>query len=222
MNIFKKLIFATLLLVGSKTSFGQEISIRGGINLSQMLLTIDGEEAIANPRLIPGFLLGPVVEFQINNIISIESGLNYTTKGLKYIIDQTIEWKSLARMNIAYLDIPLSIKASLPFRDIIIFGKGGGYIAEVLFGDILTKQDINGVYGTWQKIVWGNQDDAFRRFDYGLSLGFGLKYKCIQLGCNYGIGLANIAGANRMHFKAHNRCAEFYFSYFLWKNGTKN
>jgi len=99
---------------------------------------------------------------------------------------------------------------------------GGGYVAQGLFGNILTKDDINANEREWQKVEWGDQENSLRRFDFGLNFGIGMKYKYLQFGICYENGLANIAGSDRSISKVHNRVAEFYLSHTLWnKSKTK-
>ena len=223
MNALKKLIFSVLLLSGSYSCFAQEISIRGGLNLSQMQIKWDGRVANEDAKLNPGFQIGPVIDFPINNLLSFETGLLYSTKGMKEIGNRTVDTKSLLRLNIAYLDVPLTLKISFPFRQVTFLANGGGYFAQGLFGNILSKENMNDSDGVWQKVEWGDQVNSFRRFDFGLNFGIGMKYKVIQLGICYENGIANLAGYDRSKNKVHNRAAEFYLSYILWnKSKTKH
>lgn len=224
MKVLTNLIFAALLMmVGSNICYAQEVSIRGGLNLSQMLIKLDGQQTQEDSKLNPGFHIGPVIDFQINSLFSFETGLLYSTKGYKELSNLTIDTNSSTRINIAYLDVPLTIKTSLQIKKVLLFANGGGYIASGLFGDILSKEDVDGIYGSWQKIVWGDQDGSFQRLDYGVDIGLGVKYKAMQFGICYEYGIANIAGYNRSETKAHNRVTELYLSYALWnKSNTKN
>lgn len=85
MNVFKKSLFWLLLFVGSYSCFAQEISIRGGLNLSKMQIKWDEGDGVQSTRIKPGLQLGPIIEFPVNNLLSFESGLLYSTKGFKYI-----------------------------------------------------------------------------------------------------------------------------------------
>lgn len=216
MNVFKKLIFSALLFAVSYSCFAQEISIRGGFNLSQMLIQWDGEDIQKNPKLLPGFQAGPVINFPINNHLSFETGLLYSTKGIKEIGSYTVDQKTLLRLNIAYMEVPLTVQISFPLKHARLFANGGGYFAQGLFGNILSKENINDSNGVREKVEWGDQENSFQRFDFGLNFGLGMKYKAVQFGICYENGIANISGYDRSKSKVHNRVAEFYISYILW------
>ena len=218
MNVLKKIIFAVLFLTGSYICSAQEISIRGGFNLSQMRIKLGENIVSKNTSLMPGFQVGPIVAFPLNSALSLESGLLYSTKGYKEIGDRTIDQKSLYRINIAYLDIPLGLRFSHQFRKTTFLINGGGYVAQALFGNILSKEDRNGTEHIREKVNWGSQEGSFRRLDYGLNLGLGMKFNSVLFGISYEHGIANIAGNDRNTTKARNRCLGFYLSYLLWNN----
>ena len=223
MNILKKIIFSTFLLVGSYICSAQEISLRGGLNLSQMLIQWDGAVITKNAKLMPGFQIGPVINFSIDNDLSFETGLLYLTKGIKEIGHLTVDQKTLFRLNLAYMEVPLTMKISFPFRQVRLFANGGCYFAQGLFGNILTKEDFNDSKEERTKVEWGNQENSFQRFDFGLNFGLGMKYKALQFGICYENGIANISGYDRSKSKVNNRAAEFYLSYVLWnKSKTKH
>jgi len=222
MKILTNIIVAALLLVGSNVCSAQEISIRGGFNLSKMLEKLDGNIITDDPKLNPGFQVGSIVDMSINKLLSIETGIMYSTKGLKRVGEPRSDMRYEWRMNIAYIDIPIVAKVSFPIKKMSIFGYGGGYIAQGLYGDIIDKEDIHASVGTWQKVIWGNSGEALNRLDYGLTLGVGLKYRGIQYGFCYETGLANLAASDVPEAKICNRVATFYLSYTLWKNKTLN
>ncbi len=222
MKVLTNLIFAALLLVGSNVCFSQEISVRGGLNLSQMLEKLDGRVITDDPKLNPGYQIGSVIDLPINKLFSIETGFIYSTKGLKRVGEPRSDMRYEWRMNIAYLDIPIVAKVSFPIKKVTIFGYGGGYIAQGLYGDIIDKEDIDASFGTWQKVIWGNTGEALNRLDYGLNLGVGVKHRDVQYGISYEMGLANLAASDVPEAKICNRVATIYLSYALWKNKTLN
>lgn len=215
MNVFKKLIFSALFFAGSYSCFAQEISIRGGLNLSQMPTKWDGKVTDRNSEQKSGYHIGPIINFPIKNLWSFETGLLYTTKGLRET-QANNKTKSLIKANINYIEIPLMLKASFPFRNTTIFGSAGGYIASGLFGSILSMEDINGTNGSWQKIVWGDESDALKRLDYGLSFGIGIKSKAIQYGICYEMGMSDLVIPDPSLSKTYNRTLQLYVSYDLW------
>lgn len=217
MNAFKKIIFSTLLLAVSYICSAQEISIRGGLNLSQMPTKWDGKVTDKNSELKSGYHIGPVIDFHINNLFSCETGMLYTTKGLRETSSQTINsTRSLMKINITYVEIPFSLKASFPFRNITFFGSSGGYIASGLFGHVLSMEDINGTNSSWEKINWGDKGDALKRLDYGLIFGIGMKIKAIQLGICHEMGMSDLVIADPASSRTYNKTFELYVSYNIW------
>lgn len=114
--------------------------------------------------------------------------------------------------------VPVGIKASLPFRNVIISGLGGGYIASGLIGDLLFLEDINDNHGDWLKIEWGDQDEELNRLDYGLNFGISIKYKNAQFGAYYELGLADIVVHDPPTRKNLNRSLQLCVTYNLWRN----
>ncbi|MDP3432896.1 MAG: porin family protein [Bacteroidota bacterium] len=217
MSILKNLIFIALLFAGSYNCFAQEISIRGGFNLSQMAEKVDGLIVSDDPKLNPGFNFGPVIDFPVYKLFSFETGLLYSTKGLfrKGIYgngESTYSW----RLNVAYLEAPVTFKASLPIRNFELFGTAGGYIASGLFGSLLERVDISNNTGIWHKIDWEGEGISMKQFDYGLNFGIGAKFKYVDIGICYQIGAANLAKFDK-EGSLYNRNIEIYLTYNLWK-----
>jgi hypothetical protein len=223
MNKLKKIVFSILLLVGNYVCSAQEISIRGGLNLSKAPIDLGETPTHGDSKFFPGLHVGPTIDFGINSLLSFETGLLYSTKGNKELHNRTVDTISSLTMSITYLDIPFNLKINYPFKNVILFANGGGYMAYGMFGHFLSLVDVDGIHGYWQKIVWGDQEGSFRRLDYGVNIGLGVKYKAMQFGICYENGIANIAGYNRSETKAHNRVTELFLSYVLWnKSKTKH
>jgi hypothetical protein len=218
MNVLKKIICSALLFAGSYICFSQDVSIRGGLNLSQMAEKVDGLIVSDDPRLNPGINFGPVIDFPVYKLVSFETGLLYSTKGLfrKGIYgngESTYSW----RLNVAYLEAPITFKASLPIQNFELFGTAGGYIAYGIFGSLLERFDISNNTGIWHKIDWGGDAILMKQFDYGLSFGIGAKFKYADLGICYQIGTVNLAKFDK-EGSLNNRNIEIYVTYNLWKN----
>ncbi len=216
MNVTKKIIISLILLAVFFVSAAQEISIRGGLNLSQMLEKLDGQLITDDPKLKSGFSFGPTVGFPINKFLSFETGILYSSKGLyrkgTYGPNEPIySWL----LNIAYLETPLSIKAKLHIKNFEIFGTAGGYFASGLYGSLIEREDISNKQGTWYKVKWDGEGISINRIDYGLDLGIGAKLKTFELGICYQIGIANLTNTDSK-VSGYNRNIEVYFKYQLW------
>jgi hypothetical protein len=221
MNVLKKVIFALILLGGSNICFAQEISIRGGFNLSQMQDKFNGEIVSDNPKLKPGFSIGPVIGLPIYSFLSLETGLIYSTKGLlNKGLRGPNETKYSWSLNVAYLEVPFQLRASLPLKKLSIFGTAGAYIASGLFGSVLERENIANNLGVWHKVDWNGEGVSIKRFDYGLDFGFGAKLKYAEVGICYQIGVANLTQFETLS-SLHNRYLELYLTYNLWKKNRK-
>lgn len=223
MNIFKKIVFvATLLIVVSNISSAQELGIRGGFNLSQINFkagsTVVHKE---DTKLNPGFNVGPILEFQLKNLFSIETGILFTSKGFKQSGYSRLIENYVYKINIFYSEVPVSLKVSYPIGKTEIFGMAGGYAACALYGYYFGSGYVNSVKETSKTdIRWGNSENTMKRLDYGLKFGAGLKIRNCQLGASYGLGLKDIS--NDETFKYRNRVLEFYVAYKIKSFTSKN
>ena len=222
MNVLKKLIFSALIFAGSYSCFAQEISIRGGFNLSQFIYSTD--DLVVRKEgttLKPGFNFGPIVNFPIDNNWSLETGILFISKGLKLSGNIMGDKDYLRIKNLYYLELPVLIKATIPIKKAKILAIAGIYAGNALYGFSLAEGTENSVsYRLKDKIQFGNEPNEYDRFDYGLKFGFGTKIKRYQIGALYSVGLKNFA--NDDIFLMRNRVLEFYLQYQLKKSNLRN
>lgn len=215
MNILKKIIFAALLLLGGKSiCFAQEISIRGGFNLSQFRYTY-GDKVVheEGAKLNPGFNAGAILDLPLKDMFSIEAGLLLNSKGDKISGNEIMGVnKYLQRENLLYLDIPILVKISVPVKKVKIFAMVGPYLGQALSGKRKGEGIINSVPSNWEhNIYWGEEYD---RVDYGGKIGIGLRYNKYQIGASYEFGFKNLTIV-RPSTANKNRVLELYVSYVL-------
>lgn len=214
MNVFKKIIFAALILAGSNMCFAQEISIRGGLNLSQFQFKMgDIVSHREGTKLNPGFNIGPIIDIPLQNIFSVETGILFTSKGHK-ISGNPFQGVNnyLFQRNTFYLDFPVLLKVSIPIKKTKIFAMAGGFAGGALYGNIIAEGENNSVMERFKnKIEWGSKPNEYDRFDYGLKAGIGIKIRKYQIGASYELGLKNFS--NDMTFELRNRVLEFYIAY---------
>ncbi|MCX6219533.1 MAG: porin family protein [Bacteroidia bacterium] len=211
MNIFKKIIFVTsLLIVVSNISSAQELGIRGGFNLAK--ISYKAGDKVIHPhgyKYNPGFNVGPIIELPLKSLFSLESGVLFTLKGLKESYSSN---NYLNKINLFYAEMPVLFKLSYPIGKTSVFLAAGGYVATGLFGYYVGAADVNSVrVQTHENVHWGNSENTTKRLDYGLKFGAGLKIKVFQLGTSYGYGLLDIM--NDRSLKYRNRVLEFYVIY---------
>jgi len=215
MNTSKKsFLFVTLFIV-CHVCFAQEISIRGGFNLSQMPMKVNGIDITDYPKLKPGFHFGPTFNLSLNTILSLETGILYSTKGMtsKHTMKSDGSLK-LLRINLTYLESPLNLKVKILSRNLTFVGIGGGYFAPALFGKFVENLDLNNAPSVKNKVNWEEgQSYAIKRIDYGVNIGFETIFSDFKIGISYMFGLANLS---YNHVAGFNRNLEIYLSYQLW------
>ncbi|MBV5312054.1 MAG: PorT family protein [Prolixibacteraceae bacterium] len=217
MNVFKKLIFSALFFAGSYSCFAQEISIQGGFNLSQFIYSTDDHVVRKEgTKLKPGFNFGPIVNVPFDDIWSFETGILFTSKGLKLSGNIMGDEDYLRIKNLCYLELPILIKATIPIKKAKTLAIAGIYAGNALYGFSLAEGTENSVsYRLKDKIQFGNEPNEYDRLDYGLKFGIGTKIKRYQIRAMYSIGLKNFA--NDDIFIMRNRVLEFYLQYQLKK-----
>jgi hypothetical protein len=192
-KVFKLLVLSSVLIYSSK-SIAQTFGVKGGLNLTNMVVKADSKTLSEDFKMNPGFHLGATAEFPINDMFAFESGLLISTKGYK-IVDEEGDYKSEGKLNLTYLDIPLTAKASFEAGSAKIFGLFGPYVGLGLTGKskyTVTSDDEKETEE--EDVKWGSDKEKsdFKRLDYGLSIGAGLEINSLTFGLNYNLGMANI------------------------------
>jgi hypothetical protein len=221
-NLIKLYILVSLISLGTE-SFSQTFGIKAGLNLSNLLLQYDSETYSEEFNMSPGFHFGTTVEIPISEIFSFESGLMLSTKGFQEstketFMGDTYEYKT--KLNLFYLDIPLSAKATVDIGGAKIYGTFGPYIGMALSGKIKNEYTENGETETEEENVnWGSDEDEddLKRLDYGLTAGAGIEFNSIQIGITYGLGLANISTYTESEENIKNRVLGISLGYKFGK-----
>lgn len=206
-----KLLIVVIGFTMATESYGQIFGVKAGLNLSNMLWEDDENTYSDNFKMNPGFHIGTTAEFPISEIFSFETGLSLSTKGFKdeakeEVMGETYEVKQ--EMNLFYLDIPLTAKASVDLEGPKIYGVFGPYLGMGLSGKIKTQLSGMGETVSHEEDVnWASdeENEALKRLDYGLMVGAGVEIDAIQIGLSYNFGLANISAETEDGFKINNR-----------------
>lgn len=170
---------------------------RAGLNISTMSFdTPGGYDFGENKTSKIGFNVGVAVDFNLNRSFSINSGLFYTTKGVKFEV-KDIDDKYTETYNAGYLQLPIYASYRLNFAEAsqlqinfgpyLAFGLNGKYTEkyqdfEDAESNTETKYDL---FGT------GENQTGVKRFDMGLGIGAGYTWNRIYLGFEYQLGLVN-------------------------------
>ena len=189
MKTFSKILLILIFIMWTTESFTQNFGIRAGLNLSNLLVKDNDERYSDDFKIKPGFHVGATVEFPINEMFGIETGIIASTKGFK-LNEEDVGYNG--SWTLYYIDIPINGKVYYDAGGVKIYGAFGPYLgigiygaAKVTYMDETEKEDIK----------WGNDDeeDDLKRFDMGLSFGAGVEVKSFVFGISYNLGLLNIS-----------------------------
>jgi hypothetical protein len=164
-----------------------------------MLMKDDEDTYSDDFKMNPGFHIGATAEFPLAGMISFETGLLLSTKGFKIGEEETFFGETIKtemKMNLLYLDVPLTAKAKFDLGGAKIYGVFGPYAGMGLTGKIKVEATFDGETVTEEEdIQWGSDEDEsdLKRLDFGLIMGAGVEINSIQIGLTYGLGLANIS-----------------------------
>ncbi len=173
------------------------IGPRVGLNISSLNLSnIESQ----NDKSKIGFNVGVAVEFPIVRSFYINSGLFYTTKGIKFDYSER-DYSEKETYNAGYLEIPVYASYRLNFaEESQLQVNFGPYFAYGINGKVKWEENDGGDKSRYEYDLFGcadpNSEDekaGIKRFDCGLGVGLGYTFNRIYLGINYQFGLVNIA-----------------------------
>jgi len=198
---------------------GIGFGIKGGWNSANMSIKTDG--TVDDKNAISSFNVGGYFDFPIAPVFSLQAGLMFTGKGVKFTSgDKNGENWAESKTNPLYLELPVYAVGKIPLapHTNIFFG-AGPYAAMGVAGKTKTEGQLLGVsFSDESNIKFGDDDPTngnngssnsgnVKRFDWGLNFMAGVEINHITLNANYGLGLANIApgSSNNDNDKYKNR-----------------
>lgn len=187
----RNLLIAAVVLFCSGSMMAQTFGIRAGINSATHGVSFDDDPLEGYDfdfKSVLKFHVGAVVELPVAGDLSIETGLIYHGTGAK--IDESA-FKN--QININYIQLPLSLKYRADLGTLSLFIHAGPYAAYALDGNGSTE--ILGV-STEEDIDFGDGAGEYNRLDFGLNGGAGIGFGPLDLGVNYGYGLADLVNLN--------------------------
>ncbi len=206
-QLFKLSLFAAFLAFTS-VSFAQiGFGVKAGFNLAKFVS--DDDEA--NPKLVPTFQAGAVLELGLTENIAIHSGISIQGKGSKTeeeILNQPLK----ATFNAYYIQVP----AHLLYKGSGFFVGVGPYVGFAVAGN--GKLEYLGEKET-EKAKFGNsEDDDFSPLDFGVGAQAGVKVGSVRIGAGYDFGLSNILpkdSSRRDDLKISNAVISVFVQYML-------
>ncbi|MCZ8355117.1 MAG: porin family protein [Cyclobacteriaceae bacterium] len=221
----KKFIYVIFLMTFFSNSFSQTISLRGGVNIANMLSKDDDESYSDSYSPKVGLNLGVITEFNLSENIGLETGFIYSGKGFSSSLTYTDpiagEFSVEGKASLLYFEIPINVKPYFNLGNLKVFSIIGPYIGIGLRGKTIFETKALGFTEKIEEdIKWGTDEDNdhFKRLDAGLNFGGGIEFNKFQISVNYQHGLMNISPTNENGAKIKNRVAALTVSYMFNKN----
>lgn len=181
------------------------IGPRVGLNVAKTSWDIKNMPNYPNSDSKIGFNLGVEVDYAIFSSLYINSGLFFTTKGLKWEHVQDERYGDILRCkwNMSYLQLPIYASYRLNFASdsqlqvnfgpYFACGLGGKYKYEK--GDSNLGQNAQLEFTEIEGNLFGKKDGSYdlKRIDVGLGIGAGYTFSKIYVGLAYEMGLVNLS-----------------------------
>ena len=178
------MLFVAFLSVAT-VSAQFKLGVRAGFNASTITNTPEGT-GISN-YFLPGFQVGLMAQYLITPQFGIESGLYYSTLGIKSEVEAI---KTTTTSNPSYLQVPITALYKFDAGlGLYLYPQAGVYVGYGLGGKIKAKGEIGGMTGTGDVDYFS---DKTNRFDMGLTLGFNVQHSNLVIGLGYDLGLLKI------------------------------
>lgn len=175
----KSILLVVLFALVSVGSFAQVSPVvKGSLNLSNYY----GGDSDGSKTLVGG-RFGFGIEYQFNDLVSLQPTLYLSHKGVKYGQDaanvKVHEW---------YLDMPIDVQLRFNVADNTnLTVAAGPYLAYGIFGKTKGTGSFYGEKITGDTDTFG--DNGIRRFDCGLNFELGLEFGQFLVGGSYELGL---------------------------------
>lgn len=220
---------ASILNLTAYSSFAQvKFGFKVGVSANRIGLNyenLDEEEALRDAlKSKLGFTMGLAAEYSFMNSLSLQTGLQFTNKGVKTKQEEDEQfYRSTTSVN--YLEIPVNLAYKLNKFQIHV----GPYVGMGLFGKAKYEQNLFGETEKDEiKFKFKNKasqrdyadldqnEDYVRLIDFGLNLGVGYRFGSTLLTVSYTKGLSPISPRSsddndKMTHKAVGIAATWFF-----------
>lgn len=197
----QKLILSCVIIFTLPGLYAQRAGIRAGFNLAHSNYAVEGL-GITTSNL-PRYQVGLVAEMPIWKSLFVNSGINYTVKGVSLsFLGSDIEFA------ISYLEVPLNLVYKYDLGLARVFGLAGPYVGYGLKAKSIKGSDVN-------EIEFGSNDNQMKRIDYGFNLGTGIEFDKFSFVVGYGLGIPNLSNVADERMK--NGVLSFTIAYLIGK-----
>ncbi len=208
----KLFVITILFCIVCNVNYSQNfnILIKGGLNLSNMIVKDDDKTLSDDYKMLPGFHIHPAIEYSFSDLFSLEGGIAFQSRGYKVKGDN-----HKFRLTSIYLDIPINAKFNFNLGNVNLFCSLGPYVAFGIGGKIYKEGTVHNITKiTKRPIKWGSDwDDDLKTVDYGLNFGVGLDINNFMVGMSYGWGLANLCAIDDLDYKIKNYVLQISVGY---------
>lgn len=175
----QKLIFICILSFALLNANAQRFGIKAGLSMANAKYEYT-ETSISTENLI-GFQAGLIGELPISDALYVNAGALFSQKGTKLsLLGMEVKFP------VNYVEVPLNLAYKYDLGPLKLFAQAGPYLG---YG-LSAKMTGSGIDET---IDFGTEPNQMKRLDYGANFGAGIEIGAVQIGANYGLGLANIS-----------------------------
>jgi hypothetical protein len=193
-----KLLLVIFVVSASYPAYSQ-LGLKAGVNFATQYMEDEDGEVISDEfSNLTGFHVGIIASMPLGENFAFETGLLLNTRGTRIEASETFMGETIGveqRVNLYYIDLPLTLRVGFGDPDFNVFGKAGAYVGYGLWGRISSEFTFLGETESEEvDIEWGTgDDDHYRPLDWGLTAGVGVEVRGVRLSLNYDFGIANIA-----------------------------
>lgn len=218
MIFLKQSLFLGLIILMGSSLTAQSFAIKGGLNMANISTELNDANGIFSSNTDPRttFNLGVTADFPLGNVLSIESGLIFQNRGYVWEYNETILGQTAAIKStnkVAYVDIPLTLKASLNVGSASAYVFGGGYAGLGVFAERERETTLGSSTNKNSEDIEFGEDGGLKRLDYGTLVGVGVQLHSLFIETSYSYGLANIYDTDSDDNAVNNRLLSLSLGY---------
>lgn len=212
----KKVLFATVVVLGFMTTQAQEIKFGAKVGLNGSTLTGDVEDA----KMIFGAHVGGFAEIKITDKFSFQPELLFSMQGAKNEYSESEEfggdvysYSEETTVKLNYLNVPLMAKYYATQKFFVEAGPQVGFLVSAK-SDYEYTEKINGSVDYSDSEDGIDVKDNFKSVDFGFNFGLGYEFtENIFAGARYNFGFSDITDVSGFDDKVNNGVFQVSFGY---------
>jgi hypothetical protein len=175
----QKLAFIFILSFALINANAQRIGIKVGLNLADAKYEYT-QTSISTSNLV-GFQAGLIGELPLSDALYLNLAALFSQKGTKLsLLGMEVKFP------VTYVEVPLNLAYKYDLGALKLFAQAGPYVGYGLSAKMTGS-------GLDETIDFGTETNQMKRLDFGANFGAGIEIGPVQVGANYGLGLANIS-----------------------------